>query len=290
MRIGAIFPQTEIGNDPGEIREYGVEVEKLGYRHILAFDHVIGANLENRPDWKGPYNLETSFHEPFVLFGFLAGVTRTIELTTGIIILPQRQTVLVAKQAAALDVLSGGRFRFGIGLGWNQVEYESLNEEFTNRGARSAEQIDLMRKLWTDKTVDFKGKWHSVPDAGLKPLPVQQPIPIWMGGGNSERALKRIARISDGWMTTGGLTDEGQAAIERFRGYLSEYGRDDGSVGLEGWVKLNPNNLSASAAQLEQWRDLGATHVSINTMGLGRVGGPAHLELLRAFAGEVSLG
>ena len=290
MRIGAIFPQTEIGNDPGEIREYGVEVEKLGYRHILAFDHVIGANLENRPDWKGPYNLETSFHEPFVLFGFLAGVTRTIELTTGIIILPQRQTVLVAKQAAALDVLSGGRFRFGIGLGWNQVEYESLNEEFTNRGARSAEQIDLMRKLWTDKTVDFKGKWHSVLDAGLKPLPVQQPIPIWMGGGNSERALKRIARISDGWMTTGGLTDEGQAAIERFRAYLSEYGRDDGSVGLEGWVKLNPNNLSASAAQLEQWRDLGATHVSINTMGLGRVGGPAHLELLRAFAGEVSLG
>ena len=289
MRIGAIFPQTEIGNDPGEIREYGVEVEKLGYRHILAFDHVIGANLTNRPDWKGPYNLETSFHEPFVLFGFLAGVTKTVELATGIIILPQRQTVLVAKQAAALDVLSGGRFRFGIGLGWNQVEYESLNEDFTNRGARSAEQIDLMRKLWTDKTVDFKGRWHSVPDAGLKPLPVQQPIPIWMGGGNSERALKRIARISDGWMTTGGLTDEGQAAIERFRGYLTEYGRDDGSVGLEGWVKLNPDDLSASAAQVDQWRELGATHVSINTMGLGRVGAPAHLELLRAFAGEVSL-
>jgi probable F420-dependent oxidoreductase len=290
MRIGAIFPQTEIGNDPGEIREYGVEVEKLGYRHILVFDHVIGANLAHRPDWKGPYNLETSFHEPFVLFGFLAGVTKTVELTTGIIILPQRQTVLAAKQAAALDVLSGGRFRFGIGLGWNQVEYESLNEDFTNRGSRSVEQIELMRKLWTDKSVEFKGKWHSVPDAGLKPLPVQQPIPVWMGGGNSERALKRIARISDGWMTTGGLTDEGQAAIERFRGYLSEYGRDDGSVGLEGWVKLNPDDLSASGAQVEQWRDLGATHVSINTMGLDRVGGPAHLELLRAFAGEVSLG
>lgn len=289
MRIGVTFPQTEIGNDIGEIREYAVEVEKLGYRHILAYDHVIGANLRNRPDWQGPYNLETSFHEVFVLFGFLAAATDTIELATGIVILPQRQTVLVAKQAASLDLLSGGRLRLGVGLGWNQVEYEALNEDFTNRGARSAEQIELMRSLWTEQSVEFEGRWHSVPDAGILPLPVQRPIPIWMGGGSSDRALRRIARLSDGWMSNCGKEQAGRVLLDRFQGYLDEYGREPGSVGLQGGVTINPDDLKKTVNDVNEWRELGATHVSINTMGLGRVGGPAHLELLRAFAGEVSL-
>ena len=173
MQIGIVFPQTEIGNDPGGIKAFGQAAESLGYTHISTYDHVIGANLENRPDWRGPYSVASAFHEPFVLFGFLAGATETLGFATSIVILPQRQTVLVAKQAAAIDVLCDGRFRLGIGIGWNEIEYESLNEDFSNRGRRSEEQIEVMRMLWSNQVVDYRGKWHSIPDAGITPLPVQ---------------------------------------------------------------------------------------------------------------------
>ncbi len=287
MRIGAIFPQTEIGSDPGGIREYARAVEAMGFTHILAFDHVIGADLANRPDWKGPYNVDSGFHEPFVLFGYLAGVTETIELTTGIIILPQRQTVLAAKQAAALDVLSGGRLRLGIGLGWNEVEFEALNEEFGNRGSRAEEQIELMRALWTEKSVDFRGKWHTVTEAGLNPMPVQQPIPVWMGGGSNERILRRIARLADGWMPLMTPDEKGAKAMETFRGYVREYGRDPGQFGIDGWVRVASGAADAAASQVEAWRGLGATHVSVNTMGEGLSGAAAHIKRLEEFRAAV---
>src|SRR5262245_54972749 len=162
MRFGVVFPQTEISADPMVIRDYAQAAEELGYHHILAYDHVIVANPASRPGWHSPYSHRDSFHEPFVLFGFHASFTKNIELVTGIIILPQRQTVLVAKQAAALDVLSGGRLRLGIGIGWNPVEYEALGENFKNRGRRCEEQVEVMRKLWTQELVSFEGKWHKI--------------------------------------------------------------------------------------------------------------------------------
>ncbi len=180
MRIGVVFPQTEIGPDAGAVRRYAQGVEALGYTHILAYDHVVGADPEMHAPWTGPYDVHTQFHEPMVLFGYLAAVT-TLELVTGIIILPQRQTVLAAKQAAEVDLLTGGRFRFGVGLGWNPVEYEALGKDFSSRGRRMDEQVALLRRLWTEPTVTFDGTFDRVTGAGLAPLPVQRPIPLWMG-------------------------------------------------------------------------------------------------------------
>jgi probable F420-dependent oxidoreductase len=183
MRIGAVFPQTEIGSDPQAVHAWAEAVEQLGYTHILAFDHVIGAGTASRPDWRGPYSSATMFHEPFVLFGYLASITRTVELVTDVIILPQRQTALVAKQAAEVDVLSGGRLRLGIGIGWNDVEYQVLNQNFADRGRRSEEQIEVLRALWSSPEITYRGRWHTIEDAGLNPLPPRRTIPIWIGGG-----------------------------------------------------------------------------------------------------------
>lgn len=181
MRIGVVFPQTELGSDPTVLRAYAERVEELGFAHILAYDHVVGADTTVHQGFEGPYDIDSTFHEPFVMMGYLAAVT-TLELVTGVIILPQRQSVLVAKQAAEVDLLTGGRLRLGVGLGWNAVEYEALGETFTNRGRRSEEQVVLMRKLWTQRSVTFKGKYHTVTGAGLAPLPTQRPIPVWFGG------------------------------------------------------------------------------------------------------------
>lgn len=197
MRIGVVFPQTEIGSDPAVLRSYAQRVEELGFTHILAYDHVVGADPRVHRGWRGPYDIDSTFHEPFVLFGYLAAIT-SLELVTGVIILPQRQSVLVAKQAAEVDLLTGGRFRLGIGLGWNAVEYEALGETFTNRGKRSEEQVELMRRLWTERSVTFDGKYHTVTAAGLAPLPVQRPIPVWFGAA-SDRAFERAGRLGDGW-------------------------------------------------------------------------------------------
>src|SRR5512137_2052178 len=199
MQIGLVFPQTEIGNDPAAIRDYAQTAEGLGFSHLLAYEHVLGANPQRPGGWSGPYTYQTPFHEVFVLFGYLAALTQRLELVSGILILPQRQTVLAAKQAASLDVLSGGRLRLGVGLGWNEVEYAALNENFHNRGRRIEEQVALLRRLWTEPLVTFNGEWHTIPDAGLNPLPVQQPIPVWFGG-SAEAALERIARLADGWI------------------------------------------------------------------------------------------
>ena len=198
MKIGVVFPQTEIGSDPATISRFATTAESLGYDHILAYDHILGASTQSRPDWQGPYTSESMFHEPLVLFSYLAGLTKTIGLVTAVIILPQRQTAVVAKQAACVDVLSNGRLRLGIGTGWNDVEYECLGENFNDRGIRSEEQIDLLRRLWKDEAITYEGKWHKITDAGLNPLPSNKNIPIWLGG-MAPQVIDRVARIADGW-------------------------------------------------------------------------------------------
>jgi probable F420-dependent oxidoreductase len=283
MRIGVVFPQTEIGADPSYIKDFGQAAEDLGFSHILAYDHVIGANLASRPDWKPPYSHLDMFHEPFVLFSYLAGLTRKIELVTGIIILPQRQTVLVAKQAAALDVLSRGRLRFGIGIGWNPVEYEALGEDFKNRGSRCEEQIEVLRQLWTQQTVTFQGRWHKITDAGINPLPAQRPIPIWFGGSD-ERALRRLAKYGDGWFPLVGPDDKCRALIDKIRGYAKEAGRNPDAVGIEGRVSYGQGSPDAWTKELQAWQQLGATHASFNTMKAGLNSPSAHIEALRRFS------
>lgn len=282
MKIGVVFPQTEIGADPSGVRDYAQAVEEMGYTHILAYDHVLGASVRNRPDWRGPYTSDTMFHEVLVLFGFLAGLTRHMEFVTGVLILPQRQTALVAKQAAEIDVLSGGRLRLGVGVGWNEVEYIALGENFHNRGKRIEEQIQLLRLLWTEPVVDFKGRWHTVPEAGLNPLPVQRPIPIWIGG-YVETVLERIARLGDGWFPQMQPSDKAREMVEKLREYTAQAGRDPQAVGIEARIVLRDQTPEEWRAQLEGWRALGATHASVNTMGLGLQGASAHIEMLRRF-------
>jgi probable F420-dependent oxidoreductase len=282
MRIGVVFPQTEIGTDAAVIREYGQAAEQLRYHHILAYDHVLGANVASRPDWCPPYTHQSKFHEPFVLFAYLAGLTTTIELVTGVLILPQRQTALVAKQAAALDVLSGGRLRLGIGIGWNPVEYEALGENFGNRGQRSEEQVELLRRLWTHELVSFEGRWHKIDDAGINPLPVQRPIPIWFGGGH-ERVLRRLARLGDGWFPQLPPGEKCRAAIEKIATYASEAGRDPKRIGIEGRMTISAASAETWQEQIEAWKEVGATHLSVNTMNAGLNNPAAHIDAIRNF-------
>ena len=198
MRIGVVFPQTELGGDVGAVRAYAEAVDGLGYAHVLAYDHVLGADPSVHENWRGPYDVSTTFHEPFVLFGFLAGIVPSLELVTGVIILPQRQTALVAKQAAEVDLLTGGRFRLGVGVGWNHVEYEALGQRFDQRGRREEEQVELLRRLWTEPSLTFRGEFDTITGAGLAPMPIQRPIPVWLGG-RSDPTYRRIGRLADGW-------------------------------------------------------------------------------------------
>ncbi len=288
MKLGAVFPQTEIGADPGAIKAFAQAAESLGYDYILAYDHVLGADTANRPDWRGGYRLEHAFHEPFVLFSYLAGVTERIELATGVVILPQRQTALVAKQAAALDVLSGGRLRLGVGVGWNAVEYEALGQDFHTRGRRYEEQIAVLRLLWTQESVAFQGRWHSVPEAGINPLPVQRPIPLWMGGasgmGDDDRVLRRIARLADGWILNQRADGAAPADVARFREIAREEGRDPASVGIDGRVPLeSANAIDQAARALETWAELSADYAALNTMNAGLTTPDDHIDALRRF-------
>jgi probable F420-dependent oxidoreductase len=279
MHIGAVFPQTEIGNDPGAIREYAQAVEDLGYHHLLVYDHVLGASPVNRPGWRG-YTSEMPFHEPFVLFGYLAGLTQQLELVTGVLILPQRQTALVAKQAAEVDVLSGGRLRLGIGLGWNQVEFDALNEDFRTRGARIEEQVDVLRALWTHPVITVHGRWHQIEEAGINPLPVQCPIPVWFGG-HADAMLRRTARLGDGWFPLRAPDDEARTMVERLHAYAREAGREPNELGIEAWINVKDGTEEVWAAQAAAWGKLGATHLCVNTMGAGFHSPQDHIDAVR---------
>jgi probable F420-dependent oxidoreductase len=271
MRTGVVLPQTEIGDDPVLVRDFAQIAEGLGYTHLLVFDHVLGAGLARRPDWRGAYHAGHAFHEPFVLFGYLAGLTARIELVTGVLVLPQRQTALVAKQAAEVDVLSGGRLRLGVGVGWNDVEYEALGEDFRDRGRRIEEQIALLRALWTNPVVDFEGRWHRISDAGINPLPAQQPIPVWLGG-QAEPVLRRIGAMGDGWFPQMLPAAAAAEMLDRLRGYAADAGRDPGQIGVEPRVEKRYGEPSEWPALIDGWRELGATHMGISTRGLGLTG------------------
>jgi probable F420-dependent oxidoreductase len=287
MQIGVVLPQTEIGGDVGAVRAYAETVEGLGFSHVLAYDHVVGADPVVHHGWDGPYDLSSTFHEPFVLFGFLAAIT-SLELVTGVIILPQRQTVLVAKQAAEVDLLSGGRFRLGVGLGWNAVEYEALGRSFSDRGRRADEQVALMRRLWTERSITHEGQFERVHGAGLAPLPIQRPIPIWFGA-TSTPAYRRIGRLADGWfpgVAPGARLDEARRVIEEAaRGA----GRDPGALGMEGRVHWSAGGADKVADHAARWRQAGATHVSVNTMSAGLRTVDEHLAALTAAAGAMGV-
>ena len=287
MRLGAIFPQTEIGADPSAVKDFAQAAEDLGYDHILEFDHVLGADQTKRDRWDRPYNIDDMFHEPFVLFGYLAGITEKIEFTTGVLILGQRQTGLVAKQAAEVDVLTGGRLRLGIGIGWNDVEYEALGQSFSNRGRRSEEQIDLLRMLWTEESVNFEGRYHKVSDAGINPLPIQRPIPIWLGGGE-DRVIQRIGKMADGWFPQFQPNSAGQEKIGIMREAAVNAGRDPKAIGIEGRVSLATDDQSDWEKIGASWDEIGATHFSINTMKAGLKGPDQHIEAIKRFKETVS--
>jgi len=286
MQIGVVFPQTEIGPDGGAVRSYGQRVEELGFRHVLAYDHVLGADRAVHRGWDRPYDSATTFHEPLVMFGFLAALT-SLELVTGIIILPQRQTALVAKQAAEVDLLSGGRLRLGVGLGWNYVEYEALGQDFATRGRRIEEQVALMRRLWTEPSLSHAGPFDRITGAGIAPLPVQRPIPVWFGA-QSAPAYRRAGRLADGWfpqVQPGPELDQARAVVSQA---ATEAGRDPATLGMEGRITWR-GDAGELAGRAARWQDAGASHVSINTMGAGLATLDDHLAALAEAARALRL-
>ena len=289
MKTGVVFPQTEIGADPVAVRDYVQAAEGLGYSHLLVYDHVLGADTSHHANWQGSYTSESMFHEPFVLFGYLAGITTNLELVTAVLILGQRQTALVAKQAAEVDLLSGGRLRLGVGVGWNHVEYQALNQDFSNRGSRYAEQISLLREFWTKDVVGFEGRYHTVDHAGVCPQPVQRPIPIWMGAGAranpvpTDRVLRRVARLADGWFPQMPPGDDAKATVERLKVFADEAGRDAANIGMEARINLADGDPEYWQSQANEWQGLGATHVSINTMRAGLNTPGDHINAIQQF-------
>ena len=296
MQIGVTFPQREIRADPGAIREFVQAVEELGYDHLVIADHVLGADpahhplLENRP-----YTHESIVHEIFALMAYVASCTQRLGLLTGVLILPQRQTALVAKQAAEIDFLSEGRLRLGIGTGWNHVEYEALGEDFHNRGRRSGEQIALMRSLWSKDTVNFEGLYHRVTHAGLNPPPVQRPIPVWLGGGRdaqpgnrAENVVRRVAKIADGWLPQFPTDDTGAATLERMRSYAREAGRDPAQIGIEGRIRTAEKQPEDWVMEARWWEGMGASHINVDTRWADMTGAEEHLEVARRFKEAVS--
>ncbi len=290
MQVGAIFPQTEIGADPGAVREFVQATEDLGYDHMFIADHVLGADPQFHPEVaRTPYTHRSVVHEPFTLLAYISAFTERLKFSTGILILPQRQTALVAKQAAEVDVLSGGRLRLGIGIGWNAMEYEALGQDFHTRGRRSEEQIAVMRALWTQEVVNFEGRWHKITHAGINPLPVQQPIPVWIGIGRGvnndppEQVLRRVARISDGWFPMISPDEAGQQVIARVHDYAREAGRDPSSIGMEFRVRIAGRPTEDWVTEAKAWEDLGATHLTVETRRGGLSSTDEHIEAIRQF-------
>ncbi len=287
MKIGITFPQTEIGADPDVIARFARATEESGFSFLMPYDHVIGADVSTRTDWRGPYTSETPFHEVFVLLGFLAAITN-LELVPGVLVLPQRQTVLVAKQAAEIDVLTGGKFRLGVGIGWNEVEYQALGMGFRDRARRYEEQIEVLRLLWTRDIVTFEGRDHEIDAAGILPRPVQRPIPIWMGGGATPAVLERIGRLADGWIANAGPSVALDERIAAIRAAAERAGRDPSDVGIQLAAALlkrdDGDDVDNFRRQVDAARERSLTHLVVLTMGQGR-SPEEHIDAVRT-AGE----
>lgn len=287
MKFGIVFPQTEIGNDPAIIRDYACAVEELGYSYLLAYDHVLGANPDREGGWNGPYTHATPFHEVFILFSHLAALTSRLELVTGVLVLPQRQTSLVAKQVAQLDLLSNERFRLGVGVGWNDVEYEGLGEDFSNRGKRIEEQVVLLRRLWNEPLINFQSEFHHLNDVGINPLP-KRSIPIWFGG-SADVVLQRMAKLGDGWMANSSSMERLKESIDKLHSYLDEVGRNRDNFGIDVRLNVTRHNPDTWPDLIQQYQALGVTHISLNTMGLELAVPHGHLDILENFATHMGL-
>ncbi len=287
MDIGVAYPQTELHGDPAAVRQFGRAVEDLGFDHLLAYDHVLGAvHADRSPPLVGPYDERDPFHDPFVMFAHLAGITERIRFATGILVLPQRQTAVVARQAADVDLLSGGRLRMGIGVGWNHVEYEALGQDFHTRGARQEEQIGLLRRLFTEPVVDFSGRFDRIDRASLLPKPSRS-IPIWLGG-SGEKSFERASKLADGFIFFGGGADHAIGAWTQLRDRVAGLGRSVEDFGGD-YVALSGGDLSVLLREIDAWRAAGGTHVTVVTMGLGLDSTDAHIDYLATLAGKLKL-
>jgi len=288
MDFGISFPQTQIGNDPAVIRNFVTTAEDLGFERLTLVDHILGAKDARDAPWAVHYTIEYGFHEPMTLFAWIAGFTEKIQLVTANVVLPQRQTELVAKQAAEIDILTGGRMVLGIGVGWSASEFEALGMNFANRGDRIEEQVALLRRLWTEELVDFNGEWHAMSDMGMNPLPIQRPIPIWFGA-MADVAIRRAARIGDGWLMSPRTKpdDVMRAKIELFHETAQASGRDPADLGIDATVfaeDLGPNEW---LSEVEAWREMGATSVTFRTSESGFAHIDQHLEAMRKLADAV---
>jgi probable F420-dependent oxidoreductase len=287
VQIGVVYPQNELAGDPIAVRRIGRAVEDLGFAHLLAYDHVLGAvHTDRTPQLTGPYTERDPFHDPFVMFSYLAGITERISFATGILVLPQRPTALVARQAADVDLLSGGRLRLGVGIGWNYVEYEALGQDFHTRGIRQEEQIELLRRLFTEPVVDFSGRFDRVDRAALVPKPTR-PVPIWLGG-SGEKAFDRAARLADGFIFLGGGIDQCVDAWKRLRDRVGRLGRSVDDFGAD-YVALPRAGEGDLAVEIDAWREAGGTHVSVVTMGRGLDSIDGHIDFVASVADTLSL-
>ena len=288
MKVGVTFPQSDLYMDSSAVRHWARTVEELGFDHILLYDHIIGADVTARPQWTGFHTSKDRFHEILVTLGYLAAITEKVELVTGILCLPQRQTVLVAKQAAEVDILSNGRLRLGVGIGWNEVEYEALGMSFEDRPSRMEEQIILLRKLWSEEHIKISSKWHTISDAGLNPLPIQRPIPIWYGS-TMDKTIDRAARLADGWMPGHRKPELVKPQIQLLHDSLIRHGRDISKYGLHGRFSLKDGAPDDWKTVRDFWDQAGASHFSISTIYSGELTLDGHLSLIEKYATEIGL-
>jgi len=287
MQYGAFFPTRDMPADRIAIRDWAQAAEALGFDYIEVSDHVLGVDRAASPGFEGPYDIDDPFHEVFVTLAYIAAVTESVGLSTGVLVLPQRQTALVAKQAAQIDILCGGKLRLGVGVGWNPVEYEALGEDWSVRGRRQSEQIALMNRYWTEKTVTFEGEFDRVNHAGVNPPSIQKPIPVWFGGG-ADPVLRRAAKLGQGWIPLGNPSSNTRGMLDKLHGFLEAEGRDPKTFGLEAWIRSNVGGPEEQAAVVETWRGLGASHATFYTSGLGVGPLDAQIEAMRRFKEAVS--
>ena len=286
MKLGLSFPQTEIGTDPSKIKDFMQSAEDLGYDFITFVDHVLGEEAPRGASFAGNYTRDFMFHEVMVLMGYAAAVTNRIGLGTAVMILPQRQAVLVAKQAAEVDLLSGGRLRLGVGLGWNKVEYDGLGMSFGNRAKRFSEQIDVMRELWSQRVVEYRGDFHDFDSAGINPEPIQRPIPVWIGA-MKEVAVRRAARVGDGWFMYPRQDpgDEAHAMISTYRQAAAEAGREPDSLGVNATVFANQGSGPDEwRSIMEKWETMGVNELTFRTAESGLKNLESHMDAIKKMA------
>ena len=286
LDYGAVLPHNEIGTDVGAIKAYLQGVEDLGFTHLLAYDHVLGADRSRHAGFNGPYDKDVSFHEPLTFFAFAAGVTTSLDLVSTVLILPQRQAALVAKQAAEVAILSDNRLRLGVGTGWNTVEYEALGVPFERRGAREAEQIELMRRLWTEDVVDFDGEFHTVTAASISPRPTR-PVPVWFGG-SAPAVLKRCARLGDGWMPLGGANDKSRESLDLIRSERAALGLSMDGFGIQAQAQYAGGSPERWQSHASKWAEIGATHMAIATHNAGPTDVDGHLARAKEYLQAVN--